>query len=65
MKRKFTAVIEQHGIWYVAYIKEIPGVNTQGRTVSSTLRNLAEAFQLIQEENRRIAKRRKADSSSR
>jgi len=65
VKRKLTAVIEKHGRWYVGYIKQIPGVNTQGRTVCSTLRNLAEAFQLVQEENRRIAKRRKADSSSR
>ena len=65
MKREYTAVIQKHGKWYVAYIKEIRGVNTQGRTVSSTLRNLADAFRLVQEENRRITKRLKADPSSR
>ncbi|HEV8385319.1 MAG TPA: type II toxin-antitoxin system HicB family antitoxin [Candidatus Acidoferrales bacterium] len=65
MKRKLTAVIEEHGGWYIGYIKGIPGVNTQGRTVASTLRNLADAFRLVQEDNRRIAKKRKADSSLR
>jgi predicted RNase H-like HicB family nuclease len=59
MERKLTAVIEKHGPWYVGYIKQIPGVNTQGRTVSSTLRNLADAFRLVQEENRRLVKKEK------
>ncbi len=65
MEQKFIAVIEKHGRWYVGYIKQVPGVNTQGRTVSSTLRNLADAFRLVQEENRRLAKKRKANSSLR
>jgi len=29
MKHQFTSVIEKRGRWYVAYIEEIPGVNTQ------------------------------------
>jgi hypothetical protein len=32
MKREFTSVIEKRGKWYVDYVEEIPGVNTQGRT---------------------------------
>lgn len=63
VKRKLTAVIEKHGHWYVGYINQVRGVNTQGRTISSALRNLADAFRLVQEENRRLAKKRKADSS--
>jgi len=47
MKRKLTRVIQKHGGWYIAYIKEIPGVNTQGRTTRSARRNLKEAFALI------------------
>ena len=42
MQREFTAVIEKRGRWYVAYVEEIPGVNTQGRTLSSARRNLRE-----------------------
>jgi predicted RNase H-like HicB family nuclease len=34
MKHEFTAAIEKRGRWYVAYIEEIPGVNTQGRNSS-------------------------------
>jgi len=28
MKKRLTSVIEKHGGWYVAYVREIPGVNT-------------------------------------
>jgi predicted RNase H-like HicB family nuclease len=53
MSREFTAVFEKHGRWYVAYVEEIPGVNTQGRTLAEARENLKEALQLILEENRR------------
>jgi predicted RNase H-like HicB family nuclease len=53
MEREFTAVIEKRGQWYVAYVEEIPGVNTQGRTLAETRRNLREALRLILEANRR------------
>ena len=33
MKKRLTQVIEKHGTWYVAYVREISGVNTQGRTL--------------------------------
>ena len=58
MEREFTAVIEKHGKWYAAWVEEIPGVNTQGRTLAKTRRNLKEALQLILEENRKISARR-------
>ncbi len=55
MEREFTAVFEKRGRWYVAYVEEIPGVNTQGRTLAEARRNLREALQLILETNRRLA----------
>ncbi|HLZ11113.1 MAG TPA: type II toxin-antitoxin system HicB family antitoxin [Candidatus Acidoferrum sp.] len=55
MSREFTAVFEKKGRWYIAYVEEIPGVNTQGRTLAETRENLKEALQLILEENRRLA----------
>jgi len=54
MKKKITHIIRKSGCWYVGYIKEIPGVNTQGRTLAETGENLKEALQLILEENRRL-----------
>ena len=41
---QFTAVYMKHGKWYVAYVEEIPGVNTQGRTQAEAKRNLKEAL---------------------
>jgi predicted RNase H-like HicB family nuclease len=52
MKQKLTRVIQKYGGWYIAYIKEIPGVNTQGRTRRSARRNLKEALVLILEAKR-------------
>jgi predicted RNase H-like HicB family nuclease len=56
MTREFTAVIEQKGRWYVAWVEEIPGVNTQGKTLAEARRNLKEALQLILEQNRLLSK---------
>lgn len=55
MTREFTAVIEKRDRWYVAYVEEIPGVNTQGRTLTEARRNLKEALRLILETNRQLA----------
>jgi predicted RNase H-like HicB family nuclease len=44
----------ERGRWYVAYIEEIPGINTQGRTLAEARRNLRKAFQLILEANRQL-----------
>ena len=57
MIRKFTAVIKKKGRWYVAWVEEIPGVNTQGKTLPEARRNLKEALHLILEENRRLAEK--------
>ncbi len=58
MSREFTGVFEKHGRWYIAYVEEIPGVNTQGRTLAEARENLKEALQLILEENRRLLQQR-------
>ena len=44
MKRKLTRIIQKRGCWYVAYVKEVPGVNTQGKTLAEVRRNLDEAL---------------------
>ena len=52
---QFTAVIEKRGNWYVGYVEEVPGVNTQGRTLKQVRENLREALRLIIEANRELA----------
>lgn len=55
MQREFTAVFEKRGRWYVAYVEEIPCVNTQGKTLSEVRENLKDTLLLILEENRRLS----------
>lgn len=50
MRNESTAVIERDGDWYVAWSPEIPGANGQGRTVDECRENLAEAIDLVLEE---------------
>ena len=45
--RKFTAVYKKSGKWYSGWVEEIPGVNTQGKTLSEAKQNLKEALLLI------------------
>ena len=54
---KFTAIYEQQGDWWVGYVEELPGANTQGRTLEETRENLKEATQLVIEANRELARR--------
>jgi predicted RNase H-like HicB family nuclease len=57
MSRQFTAVYKKHGKWYLGWVEEIPGVNTQGKTLRETKKNLKEALLLILETNKILNKR--------
>jgi len=57
MKRKFTAVFERDGKWWIGFVEELPGANTQGRTLPEARRNLKEAVKLVMEANRELARR--------
>lgn len=57
MENKFTAVFEQVGEWWIGYVEELSGANTQGRTLEETRENLREAVQLIIETNRELVRR--------
>lgn len=54
-QREFTAIYQKRGKWIVAWVEEIPGVNTQGRTQKEARENLKEALQLILETNHALA----------
>lgn len=49
----FTAVYEQDGDWWVGYIEELPGANTQGATLDEVRANLREAVEFVLEATRR------------
>ena len=55
MERQFTAIIEKRGKWYVATVEEIPGVNSQGRTLAEARTNVKEAIQLVVNAKRVLA----------
>ncbi len=61
MKGEFTAVYERRGDWYIGYVEEITGVNTQGRTLEEVKENLKEALTLILEANRELTERNLKD----
>ncbi|MBF0563622.1 MAG: type II toxin-antitoxin system HicB family antitoxin [Nitrospirae bacterium] len=56
MMEKFTAVFEKEGDWWIGYVEELPGANTQGRTLDETRENLKEAVRMIIEANCEITR---------
>jgi predicted RNase H-like HicB family nuclease len=52
MTREFTANYKKSGKWYLGWIEEVPGANTQGRTLKEAKENLKEAVLLILETNK-------------
>jgi predicted RNase H-like HicB family nuclease len=54
---RFTAIFQQEGKWWIGYVEELPGANTQGRTLEEARENLKEAVRLIIGANRKLARR--------
>ena len=52
---KLTPVFKKVGGGYVGYVEELPGANTQGRTLAETRTNLKEAVALVLDANRTLA----------
>ena len=61
MKQKFTAIYKKHGKWYLGWVEEIPGVNTQGKTLSEAKENLKDALFLVLETNRAMVREESGD----
>ena len=61
MKAEFTAIYEKRGKWYIAYVEEIPGVNTQGKTLKEARENLKESLVLILQANRELSRKTVAE----
>lgn len=52
-----TAVYQKHGSWYLGWVEEIPGVNTQGKTMKEVKENLKEALEMVLEVNRMMVEK--------
>lgn len=44
MKSSYTAVLQQDGKWWIGWIEEVPGVNSQAATRRGLLANLRSAL---------------------
>ena len=53
----YTAVIRRDGKWWIGWVEEIPGVNSQGETREELMTNLREALGEAIELNRAEARR--------
>ena len=53
----YTAAFKREGKWIAAWIEEIPGVNTQGRTMKEARENLQDALHLMLETNRELSRK--------
>ncbi len=56
MATTYTAVIQQHGEWWIGWVEEVPGVNSQGLTREELLDNLRDALEVALEMNRADAR---------
>ena len=52
-----TAVFKEFPEGYAAFVEELPGANSQGKTLNEARKNLIEATELILESNRELAER--------
>lgn len=56
MSATYTAVIQQSGDWWIGWVEEVPGVNSQGHTREELLDNLRDALEEALEMNRAEAR---------
>ncbi len=58
----YNAVIRQDGPWWIGWIEEVPGVNSQGATREELIANLREALAEALEMNREDARKAAGES---
>jgi predicted RNase H-like HicB family nuclease len=57
VKGQFTAVYKKDSNWYLGWVEEIPGVNSQGKTLKEVRENLKEALELVLETNKILSQK--------
>lgn len=56
MGSSYTAVIQRDGEWWIGWVEEVPGVNSQGASREELLDNLRDALREALEMNREDAR---------
>jgi predicted RNase H-like HicB family nuclease len=56
MSTNYTAVVRQEGPWWIGWVEEVSGVNSQGHTREEILDNLHDALEEALEMNRAEAR---------
>lgn len=59
MAANYTAVIQQDGEWWIGWVEEVPGVNSQGKSREELLDNLRDALDEALDMNRAFPSRRR------
>jgi len=52
---KLTAIFQKVPEGYIGFVEELPGANTQGKTLDEVRNNLNEAVELVLEANRALS----------
>ncbi len=55
---ELTAVFKKVPEGYIGWVEDLPGANTQGKTLAEARENLQEAIRLVFEANRELARSR-------
>ncbi len=61
MQNEFTAVVQRDGRWWIGWIEEIPGVNSQGGSREELMENLQSALREALDSNRAEARKAAGD----
>lgn len=62
MKLELTAVFQKVPEGYIGFVEELPGANTQGKSLEEVRENLREAVQLVLEANRNLVYKTTGDA---
>jgi predicted RNase H-like HicB family nuclease len=62
---QFTAVFRKVREGYIGFVEELPGANTQGKTLRETRSNLKAAVRLVLEANRTLVEESATDEDVR
>ena len=52
MAANYTAIVQRDGEWWIGWVEEVPGVNSQGQSREELLENLRDALEEALEMNR-------------
>jgi predicted RNase H-like HicB family nuclease len=57
MQNEYKAVVRQDGPWWIGWVEEIPGVNSQGASREELMENLQSALREMLAQNREEARK--------